>query len=105
LYPDPFRHGFGGAEPVSYQFFTDDCPAVPVGQLIGLEQKSFEWVDANLQQLNGIANEAVAKGQYEFLLQADELFLLRVPLKGAGSGREKAKSLEAIINHAPSIKI
>ena len=24
-------------------------------------------------QLNGIANEAVAKGQYEFLLQADEL--------------------------------
>lgn len=34
---------------------------------------AFEWVDANLQQLNGIANEAVAKGQYEFLLQADEL--------------------------------
>ena len=39
MYPDPFRHGFGGAEPVSYQFFTDNCPAVPVGQLIGLEQK------------------------------------------------------------------
>ena len=34
---------------------------------------AFEWVDANLQRLNGIANETVAKGQRDFLLPADEL--------------------------------
>ena len=30
-------------------------------------------MDANLQRLNGIANETVAKGQRDFLLPADEL--------------------------------
>ena len=34
---------------------------------------AFEWVDANLKELNGYANEAVAKGQQEFLLSADNL--------------------------------
>ena len=45
----------------------DESESVDFGLL------AFEWVDANLQRLNGIANETVAKGQRDFLLPADEL--------------------------------
>ena len=62
--PEPDTHT---EDPAPEEGDDDDSGSVDFGLL------AFEWVDANLQQLNGIANEAVAKGQYEFLLQADEL--------------------------------
>lgn len=34
---------------------------------------SFEWVEANLQRLNVLSNEAIAAGQDEFCVPAEEL--------------------------------
>lgn len=49
----------------------DAPPPEPEGMDYGL--LSFEWVEANLQRLNVLSNEAIAAGQDEFCVPAEEL--------------------------------